>query len=65
MNIFRLREKAGMTQEQFWQRIGLTQSCGSRYEKGKRPLPEPISLLLAITYGTFKESQSTVNTLRK
>ena len=30
-----IRVKAGLNQSQFWSRIGVTQSGGSRYESGR------------------------------
>jgi DNA-binding transcriptional regulator YiaG len=39
------RQALGMNQTQFWGRIGVTQSAGSRYESG-RHVPTPISMLL-------------------
>lgn len=65
MDIVKTRGKLGMTQAQFWNRIGITQSGGSRYEGSMRPLPEPIGLLLAIAYGNLREARRTVDALRK
>lgn len=59
-----LRETLGLNQTQFWTRIHVTQSGGSRYEAG-RSLPKPIGVLLKIAYGSKKESQSVVISLRK
>ena len=42
-----IRRRLGMNQQEFWGRIGITQSGGSRYEGG-REVPEPVRLLLAI-----------------
>ena len=56
MNPERLRKQAKLSQEEFWGRIGITQSGGSRYEAG-RTLPEPVRLLLAIAYGTRRERE--------
>jgi hypothetical protein len=39
----RLRHK--LNQSNFWQRFTITQSGGSRYERG-RPLPRPLALLI-------------------
>ncbi|WP_374519265.1 helix-turn-helix domain-containing protein [Undibacterium squillarum] len=39
MNFRQLRLQRGETQTQFWQRFGVSQSCGSRIEKaGSAPL---------------------------
>lgn len=42
------RRLTGMNQAEFWQRFGVTQSGGSRYETG-RNIPKPIQLLLALS----------------
>ena len=36
---------------EFWKRVGVTQSGGSRYESG-RNIPRPVQLLLTLVYGT-------------
>lgn len=64
MDIAKTRGKLGMTQAQFWNRIGITQSGGSRYECFTRPLPEPITLLLILAYGTPAQWMRTMKTLR-
>ncbi len=63
MNIKSQRESLGLTQEQYWSRVAITQSGGSRYEKKKRGLPKPIALLLAIAYGTASERARTLKAL--
>jgi DNA-binding transcriptional regulator YiaG len=45
----KLREKLGLTQSEFWSRIDVTQSGGSRYERG-RPMPRPVRRLLGLIY---------------
>jgi DNA-binding transcriptional regulator YiaG len=47
MNVRERREKAEMTQEQFWGMFGVKQNMGSRYENGLR-IPAPVKLLIAI-----------------
>jgi transcriptional regulator with XRE-family HTH domain len=44
-----LRRKLGLTQLDFWGRVGVTQSGGSRYEKGRR-LPKPVRELIRRVY---------------
>lgn len=39
----------GMNQSEFWERVGSSQSAGSRYEDG-RDIPRPIQLLLTLAY---------------
>jgi transcriptional regulator with XRE-family HTH domain len=41
------RKAAGINQAEFWNRFGVTQSGGSRYESG-RAIPKPIKLLMAL-----------------
>ncbi len=53
-NIKRVRDLSGLNQSNFWNRVGVTQSGGSRYETGRRT-PEPVKKLLTVAYGT--ESQ--------
>lgn len=44
-----LRKSLGLNQGQFWGRIGVTQSGGSRYETGRK-LPKPVRMLVEIAY---------------
>jgi len=39
------RKKENLNQKEFWQRYGVTQSGGSRYESG-RNIPKPLAILL-------------------
>jgi DNA-binding transcriptional regulator YiaG len=43
--IARNRKKSGFNQYDFWQRFGVTQSGGSRYESG-RNIPTPTAMLM-------------------
>ena len=45
----KLRTSLGLNQTEFWSRIEVTQSGGSRYENG-RPMPGPVRKLLGIVY---------------
>jgi len=58
------RQKHGMNQSQFWGRVGVTQSGGSRYES-ERNIPVPVQLLLHIAYATDDRSHRLVDHLRK
>jgi transcriptional regulator with XRE-family HTH domain len=49
MNPLELRHKLGINQSDFWARVGVTQSGGSRYEAGRR-LPRPVAELLRLCY---------------
>lgn len=58
------RKKIGLPQHQFWPRVGVTQSSGSRYESGGRAIPGTLRMLLTITYGTPSESERMTVALR-
>jgi transcriptional regulator with XRE-family HTH domain len=49
VNPRKLRESLGLTQAEFWGRIEVTQSGGSRYENG-HAMPRPVRKLLGIVY---------------
>ena len=49
LNPREIRQRLGMNQEQFWTRIGVTQSGGSRYESG-RSMPRPVRELLRLVH---------------
>lgn len=57
------RKSVGLNQTEFWSRVGVTQSGGSRYESG-RSVPKSVQILLTIAYGTPKQAEKAVNTLR-
>ena len=44
-----IRRKLGLNQSQFWSKIGVTQSGGSRYESG-RNIPRPVQALLRLVH---------------
>jgi len=44
-----IRRKLRMNQAEFWARIGITQSGGSRYESG-RTMPKPVRELLRLVH---------------
>jgi len=44
-----IRHRLGMNQQEFWGRIGVTQSGGSRYESG-RMMPKPVQELLRLVH---------------
>ena len=58
-----LRKKHGLNQTEFWSKIAITQSGGSRYESG-RGMPKTVQLLLQLAYGTPKESDSLLSAIR-
>jgi transcriptional regulator with XRE-family HTH domain len=49
VNARKLREGLGLSQAEFWDRVEVTQSGGSRYESG-RPMPGPVRRLLGLVY---------------
>lgn len=57
------RRKLGLNQSEFWSRINVTQSGGSRYESG-RNIPRPVQLLLHLTYGTERQAGDLLSWLR-
>ncbi|STZ76948.1 helix-turn-helix domain-containing protein [Bergeriella denitrificans] len=48
-NIRDIRKKLGLNQIEFWSRVGVTQSGGSRYESG-RNMPKPVRELLRLVH---------------
>lgn len=49
INVREIRRKLGLNQQQFWTKIGVTQSGGSRYESG-RNMPKPVRELLRLVH---------------
>jgi hypothetical protein len=45
-----MRLKLRMNQTDYWRGVGVTQSCGSRYESGRR-IPQPICTLIDLRFG--------------
>lgn len=45
-----IRRRLGMNQQQFWSKIGVTQSGGSRYESGRSNMPKPVRELLRLVH---------------
>ena len=58
-----MRKKLNVNQSEFWSRVGIGQSAGSRYESG-RSIPRPVQMLLRIAYGTAAQSAKQVEALR-
>ena len=63
--ILSIRYKHGLSQGQFWGRIGVQQSAASRYETGSRPPDRQTELLLTLAYGTGAEAIALYRKLRK
>lgn len=45
-----LRQANDLNQSEFWEKVGITQSGGSRYENGERRLPPSLAHILRLTY---------------
>lgn len=58
-----LRKKLALNQSEFWNRIKVTQSGGSRYESG-RNLPQPVRLLLHFAYAPTAQALALLQHLR-
>jgi DNA-binding transcriptional regulator YiaG len=61
-DVVKLRQRLKLSQDEFWSRIFITQSGGSRYESG-RAIPKPVQALIALCYGTSKERGALVKEL--
>jgi DNA-binding transcriptional regulator YiaG len=59
----KLRKKLALSQSDFWNRIQVTQSGGSRYESG-RNLPHPVRLLLHLAYSPEPRARALFEHLR-
>jgi len=51
----KIRRNLGLNQADFWMRVGVTQSGGSRYESGRK-VPFQVLVLLTIVFGTPSQS---------
>ena len=49
LNPREIRRQLGLNQQEFWTKIGVTQSGGSRYESG-RNMPKPVRELLRLVH---------------
>ena len=58
-----MRKKLNVNQSEFWSRVGLGQSAGSRYESG-RNIPRPVQMLLRIAYGAKAQADKQLEALR-
>lgn len=58
-----MRKKLHVNQSEFWSRVGIGQSAGSRYESG-RNIPRPVQMLLRIAYGAKAQAAKQVDALR-
>lgn len=44
-----IRQRLGLNQQEFWSKVGVTQSGGSRYESG-RAMPKPVRELVRLVH---------------
>jgi len=49
LDLREIRRKLGLNQSEFWSKLGITQSGGSRYESG-RDMPWAVGQLLRLMY---------------
>lgn len=59
----RVRLALSMRQDDFWRRIKVTQSGGSRYESGRK-MPPAVQALFVIAYGTAEQAAAMLNAIR-
>ena len=57
------RTALGLNQSEFWSRVFVTQSGGSRYEN-ERSVPKPVQALLVLAYGDLDEAKVMFDHLR-
>lgn len=57
-----LRIAKKVNQSEFWKRVGVTQSGGSRYESGRR-MPTPVQMLVDLAYGDEKQRNAVYDKL--
>jgi DNA-binding transcriptional regulator YiaG len=58
-----LRHRRKLKQADFWARVSVTQSGGSRFESGRK-IPNPLCMLLTLAYGTDTQAQKLFEWLR-
>lgn len=58
-----LRKKLSLSQSDFWSKIAVTQSGGSRYESGRR-IPSQVQTLLHLVYAPAEQALAMFNFLR-
>ena len=60
----KLRRQLDLNQTEFWSRLGVTQSGGSRYVVSSRKVPKPVAMLAVIAYGTQDQANAMIAALR-
>lgn len=64
LQLIELRKRRGLSQSEFWAKISVTQSGGSRYESG-RTMPKPVQAMVELAYGTDKQAADLLAWLRQ
>jgi DNA-binding transcriptional regulator YiaG len=57
------RRKLALNQSDFWKRVAIGQSGGSRYESGRK-LPRPVQILLHLAYAPEAQANAVLLHLR-
>lgn len=57
------RKALGLNQVEYWKKVGITQSGGSRYESD-RNIPEPVQMLADLVHLPEEKSANTLKELR-
>jgi len=60
-----LRKSRRENQKDFWARVKVTQSGGSRYESGHHQMPEQVEILLAMVYSKGADARALLSEMRK
>ena len=63
-NYRELRRKMNLSQSEFWSRIGVTQSGGSRYET-MRKVPKTTQAVIDLTYGPLNAAVERLAAMRR
>lgn len=63
--ITQMRKDMGLNQTDFWSKVFLTQSAGSRYEKSGHEVSNQTNALLILVYGSKAEAEALYKELRK
>lgn len=58
------RERLGLSQQTFWNALGVTQSGGSRYETGRR-IPKTVQTLIDLVYSPYPAARKLLGQLRR
>lgn len=63
-NVFKkMRVNLDLNQHEFWSRVGVTQSGGSRYESGRK-VPAPTKTVVDLAYAPAKKALEALAKLR-